>query len=86
MEHSKKYKPISCVYYDFIEHYATRKEIVNITMKGKGAHPVELKSRILDTKTEGQIEYLLLDETKEWIRMDHIISLNEHKLSDYQDC
>lgn len=82
----KKYQPISCVYYDFIEHYAIRKEKVTIVWKDRDDREVQLNSRILDTKTEAKVEFMLLEATQEWIRMDRIISLNEHKLADFQDC
>lgn len=86
MDSPKKYQPISCTFYDYIEHYAMRKELIRILLKNDMGGHEQFHSRILDTKTQDRVEYFLLEATTEWIRMDRIISLNEHRLSDYQNC
>lgn len=85
MESSEKYQPISCVFYDYIEHFAMRKEIVELLVKDGNGERM-LKTRILDTKAKDKVEYLLVEATAEWIRMDQIIRINEHKMSDYNLC
>jgi len=85
MKSSDKYKPISCVFYDYIEHYALRKEQVEIAIRD-GENERLLKTKILDTKSENKVEYILVENEKEWIRMDLILRINEHKLSDFNRC
>lgn len=80
----KKYKAISCVFYDFIEHYATLGKSVKIVIAEQGKKEA-FQSKILNTKTEGGIEYMLV-EGKRWIQLDHIISIEDHNLSDYHEC
>lgn len=81
----KNYTPISCVFYDLIEHYATRKEIVSIEVQ-KESERATYNSRILDTQVENKVEYIVLESPAIRIRMDQIISLNEEKLWDYKKC
>jgi len=85
MESKNNYIPISCVYYDLIEHYAVRREVISIIVQGEN----ELKqyqSKILDTKVKDKVEYMIIETPNISIRMDQIISLNGEKLSDYSSC
>jgi len=84
MKSSDKYQPISCVFYDYIEHYALKKEIVELSFKDGNEKKI-LHTRLLDTKSKNKVEYVQI-EGKEWIRMDRIISINEHILADYNQC
>jgi len=86
MDSTKKYQPISCVYYDLIEHYAIRKEIISIVMHSENENQESFKTRILDTKAKDGVEYILLENPKEWFRMDRIVSLNDDLLSDFLSC
>ncbi len=85
MKEKKQYLPISCVYYDLIEHYAVRKEVVHIIIE-QGEEQKEYQSKILDTKIQDKIEYMLIETPELSIRMDQIISLNGEKLSDFTAC
>jgi len=85
MEEKKQYIPISCVYYDLIEHYAVRKEVIEIVI-GTEEGLQTFQSKILDTKVREKVEYMIIDTPSIEIRMDQIISLNGEKLSDFQKC
>jgi len=85
MKEQVPYVPISCVYYDLIEHYAVRKEIVHIIIQ-EGAEQKEFHSKILDTKVKEKVEYMLIETPELSIRMDQIISLNGDKLADFMNC
>ena len=85
MKKEEKYIPISCVYYDLIEHYAVRKETVNIVIQEE-EKLVEYHSKILDTKVKDKVEYMIIATPNISIRMDLIVSLNGEKLSDFNAC
>ncbi len=85
MKEPEKYVPISCVYYDLIEHYAIRKEVVHIVIKDE-AKLFEYHSKILDTKVKDKVEYMVLEYPNISIRMDQIVSLNGEKLADFNAC
>jgi len=85
MENKQPYIPISCVYYDLIEHYAVRKEVVHIIIQSEKG-PEEFHSRILDTRVKEKVEYMLIETPAMSIRMDQIVSLNGEKLSDFTSC
>ncbi len=83
----KPYEPISCTYYDYIEHFAVLKQVVHIRYYGDDGNPKELDTVILDTlnkKEEG--EFIILNNLDHPLRMDRIISINEHILADYKSC
>ena len=81
----KKKNPISCVFYDWIEHYATKKEVVEIRINTPEGEQL-IRSRILDTRAEKGKEYILLENNQEWLDLSYLIAINEHKLSDLEDC
>lgn len=85
MDTSKKYQPISCVFYDLIEHYATRKELVHILIS-KDGKTERYHSRILDTKIIRKVEFMVLDHPRIDIRLDQIISLNDDRLASFNKC
>ena len=82
MKSTDKYKPISCVFYDLIEHYAVLREVVALAVKIDKETRV-FNTRILDTKVVKKVEYILIETPKLTIRMDNIISINGEQLSDY---
>lgn len=82
----KDYQPISCTFYDFIEHFATlRKEII-IQYKETDVSITSLTSIILDTQSNKDGEFMIIKDLKHPIRLDKIISLDGKFLSDYQFC
>lgn len=80
----KKYSPISCVYYDFLEHYATiQKEVVVVYFLGQREEIV--KGVIKDLKVDDEkVEVLLIKDLK--IRLDSLISVDGKMLSDFTHC
>lgn len=83
MDKSQKYEPIDCLFHDRLQDYATRKEIVKITYSDKtGSKTTD--TRITDLYTKNEEEFIVL-ESGETFRLDQLISVNEHKLSNYQN-
>lgn len=78
----EKYKAISCTFVDIIEHFATRKEIVLIKFY-EGTTIKELSDVITTWYNESSGEYLRLENYNLDIRLDKLISINEHSLSNY---
>ena len=78
----KKYKPISCSFVDIIEHYAVLKE--NVITRYKEADQILEKNAVIKTwYNDGKAEYMSLIGFDHDIRIDKIISINEHDLKNY---
>ena len=80
------YQPISCVFYDYIEHYAVLRKAVDIVYKDEEGKKQTVNSKILDTQNTGTAEYVLLKSLNEPLRMDRIISIDGIQLKDFQVC
>ena len=82
----KKYTPISCTFYDYIEHYAVKKTLVTIVYMNENGEQQSVQARIDDTLNNKKEEFICLSNGQK-IRMDYLISINQHRLSDYgQQC
>lgn len=76
------YKAISCTFVDIIEHFATKGEIVLIKFRdGNGVK--ELSDVITTWYNESSGEYMKLENYELDIRLDQLISINEHILDNY---
>lgn len=82
----KTYKAISCTYYDYVEHYATLRQVVDILYKDEADKIQSIKSIILDTKNDGNAEYMIVKDVEQPIRLDKLISIADKKLADYWEC
>ncbi|MGK0388608.1 MAG: Rho-binding antiterminator [Maribacter sp.] len=82
----KEYKAISCTYYDYIEHYATLRQMVNIQYKDEANQLQSIQSIILDTKNNGKAEYIIVKDMEQPIRLDNLVSIEDKKLADYWEC
>ena len=71
-----EYTPIDCNFYDVIEHYAIRRQVIPIRFLDEDETEKSVNSRILDTMVRSGEEFVKLEEVPELIRMDRIISLN----------
>jgi Rho-binding antiterminator len=81
----EKYKPISCEFYDYIEHYAMRREVIEIRFRDQDGTVKTIHDMIGNTRIYDGEEFIVLKNHPQ-IRMDQIISLNEHKLDQYPSC
>lgn len=78
------YQPISCTFHDYIEHYIVRAEVVNIKFS-ENVSEISLDSRILDSyTTNNKEEFIAIEGYDFHIRLDKIISINEHNLKDFE--
>ncbi|MEI7578196.1 MAG: hypothetical protein WCK51_15005 [Armatimonadota bacterium] len=67
------YSPIDCEFHDVLEHHAVLKNRVALTVKvGDGSH--ELIGVISDFTIESGVEFLILSDHRESIRLDDVIS------------
>jgi Rho-binding antiterminator len=82
----KEYKAISCTYYDYIEHYATLRQVVNIQYKDEADQLQSIQNIILDTKNDGKAEYIIVKDMEQPIRLDKLVSIEDKKLADYWEC
>ena len=78
----ENYKPISCSFVDIIEHYAVLKEEVRLKYV-KEDSVIETKAVLKTWLNDGKAEYLKIVGSDESIRLDRIISINEHVLNDH---
>ena len=80
----KKYTPISCVFYDFLEHYATINKEVEIVylenLENKQVTGVIGNLSINDKKEE----VLTVNDLN--IRLDLLISVDGNLLADFNHC
>lgn len=78
----ENYKPISCSFVDIIEHYAVLKE--EVRLKYIKEDSVIEKDAVLKTwLNDGKAEYLKIVGSDENIRLDRIVSINDHILNDH---
>ncbi len=82
----KKYVPISCSFYDFIEHFATLKKEVLIRFINAEGQAAQVKSRIVTTKNNKDGEFILLEKEAQLIRLDQLIAIEDKELKDYTTC
>lgn len=75
MKGNQKYVPISCLFFDRLQDWSTRKEIVALTFFNKDLKIVAKSSRIIDLFTKNSEEFIVL-ESGENFRLDHLISVN----------
>jgi Rho-binding antiterminator len=86
LKNMEKYAPISCDFYDWIEHYATKKEWVTIKYKDAQGEEQTVQRLILTTLTQVDGEYLLLNADLPPIRLDRLISIEDQMLANFQAC
>lgn len=65
------YIPINCDFYDYLEIYAMRKQLVTIKLENANGEAEELRSQIYNLYTQDKIEYMQLDEGR-IIRLDQL--------------
>lgn len=70
------YTPIDCNYYDFIEHTAIRRKVVEIVYDNEKGEPTQIETRILDTKVTNGEEFVILEAPPLTLRMDRLISID----------
>ncbi|WP_339922090.1 hypothetical protein [uncultured Cyclobacterium sp.] len=71
----QKYTPINCSFFDRLQHWSTRKEIVEIIFIDKDANTNTLRTRILDLFTKNSEEFIVLESGHKF-RLDQLISVN----------
>ena len=71
----QKYVPISCSFFDRLQHWSTRKEIVEIIFIDNKLNTNTISTRILDLFTKNSEEFIVL-ESGEKFRLDQLISVN----------
>ncbi|MDN5203014.1 hypothetical protein QQ008_16610 [Fulvivirgaceae bacterium BMA10] len=69
-----KYQPIDCNYYDRLEAWSTRNEMVKILFWEDGKQK-EIEAIIQNIYTKNKEEFLVLNNGLE-IRLDHLIAVN----------
>ena len=77
------YQPISCVFYDYIEHYATRGEVVELVYRNEAGEAHAVRTVLLDTEVSEKVEYVHLSTSPGRLRLDRIVRINAHELRDY---
>ena len=77
------YRPISCVFYDYIEHYATTGEEVEFVYRDEQLEEVTIRTVITDTEVKDKVEYVHLSTPPARLRMDRIVRIEGHELKGY---
>ena len=77
------YRPISCVFYDYIEHYATTGEEVEFVYRNEALEEVSIRTVITDTEVKDKVEFVHLSTPPTRLRMDRIVRIGEHELKGY---
>lgn len=81
----KKYKPVNCDIIDWVEHYATRREVVDVFYTDD--NEIKKVNSLIKTWTIDQgIEYLILESDNGPIRMDHITQIGDIKTDLLHEC
>ena len=77
-----EYKPISCDFHSYLEHFAVQRETV--LLKCFPSSPEDIEGVIEDLYTKKNEEFIVVNSLH--IRLDEIISVNGVELSDFQQC
>ena len=78
--HNAPYEPIACGFHDRLEHWAIRREPVEVVWRALETER-SATSRIVDVWAQGGADYLKL-ETGERIRLDRLVSVGGVPLPD----
>jgi len=78
------YRPVSCSFIDYVEHYATLRMEVSVCYTDAAGTKVCITTQIRTWILEDGVEYLVL-ATGLRVRMDHVVSVAEHVLADMDD-
>lgn len=82
----KKYKSIGCAFYDLIELYAIKRKEVQIKYLDSDHSEKIITAIIADTLTSKEGEFIVLNKDHQKIRMDYIVSIDNHIASDHNSC
>ena len=72
------YKPISCDFHSYLEHYATSREVVRLVWKEE-EKLIENEVSINDLYTKKGEEFIVLSNALT-LRLDQIVSINDQVL------
>ena len=75
MTNQGSYKPISCVFYDYLEADATLGVVSDIEYNGSDGNSERIKAKIKDLIIKNKIEFMVLDNDQV-IRLDSILKFN----------
>jgi len=67
-----KYNPVNCTFVDWVEHYATRKQVIDIEYIDDNGHEQKRTSIIKTWVNKGEAEYLIAGPDQLEIRLDRI--------------
>lgn len=74
----KSYTPINCSYYDRLEAWATRGQVVSIRFRESDTGPEkEVEAVITDLQTREGVEYMSLSNGST-LRLDQLIAVDGH--------
>jgi len=79
MKSDATYTPIACSFYDRIEEAIVLRKTVSLQFMGEDGKEQQLETRLKDTQTRSDGEFVVLPEGGA-IRMDKIISLDGEPL------
>ena len=77
------YQPISCVFYDYIEHYATTGEEVDFVYRDEKLEEHTIRTIITDTEVKDKVEFVHLSTPPTRLRMDRIVSIAGKELKGF---
>lgn len=80
----KKYSPISCTFHDYIEHFITLRQNVDVKFLENNLEKI-VNSKILETYTsQTKEEFMKLEKYPNEIRLDNIISIDKYILKEFE--
>ena len=74
MDNKQTYKPISCIFYDYLEEAATLNKVSNIEYLEENSI-VQVESKIQTLEIKNKVEYMVLENGLS-IRLDNLLSFN----------
>lgn len=82
MDSQAPYQPVNCNFYDLIEHFATLRKKISIQYYSENGSKITEDAVIKTTLNRNKEEFMILASGTE-VRMDRIIALDKHFLSDF---
>ena len=78
----KRYKSISCDFYDRLEIWAMRGDIVNVVYRDEEGRSLRISGRIQTILADKGAEFLIMEQGLR-IRLDYLISVNDTGSGEY---
>ena len=80
------YQAVICNFYDYLEHFATLREQIEIRFLTSDGKTHSVSTKILDIQQSTEGEFIVIQVTPERIRLDHLLSVGGIEAGKFPAC